>query len=108
MRVREAAAFFRTGRTSSVSAASGIRSARSRRDGTLGLDPVAGRPTDLVDPAEELEQRDEAGARVDLTAEHAVPRGGGVGVVQVVPGLAHRDEGEWPDVARLVAALERP
>ncbi len=47
-----------------------------------------------------LEQPDHPGRRVDLAAQHAVPRAGRVGVVQVVPRLAHRRDREPPDVAR--------
>jgi hypothetical protein len=70
------------------------------------LDALAPGPADVVRPPEPLEAADELGAAVELPAVDAVARGRRVGVVQVVPRLAHRDHREGPDVARLVAGLE--
>ena len=64
----------------------------------LGLQPLGLRPADVVGPAELLEHPDQAGRGVDLTAQHAVPRAGRVGVVQVVPGLAERQDRQRPEV----------
>src|ERR1022692_1096962 len=56
------------------------------------------RPADVVDPAELLGQPDGPGGDVDLALEHAVPGAGGVGMVQVVPGLAERQDRQPGDV----------
>src|SRR4051812_21767829 len=72
-----------------------------------GLHPFRVRPADVPRQPELLQASDDLRAGIDLTAEHAVPSTGGVGVVQVVPGLAHRDQCERPDVRRAVPGLER-
>src|SRR5690242_20014424 len=70
--------------------------------------PVGPRPADGGRPAQPLEEPDQPGAGVDLATQDAVPGAGRVRVVQVVPGLAHRQQRQPPDVAAAVAALERP
>src|ERR1700733_1456319 len=73
---------------------------------TLGAEPVLVRPAHVVGPAQLLEPADDTRARVQLALQGAVPRAGRVGVVQVVPGLAERGDGQPGHVARLVADLE--
>src|ERR1700712_2239180 len=75
-----------------------------------GLDarqPLGAGPAHLGGPAELLEQPDRPRGDVQLAAEHAVPGAGWVGMVQVVPGLTERQQGERPEVRRLVAGRER-
>ena len=74
------------------------QSAGSRR--SLRVEALLDRPAHVVHPADLLDQPDDPGRGVDLAAQHAVPGAGRVGVVQVVPGLAHRRDREPPDVAR--------
>src|SRR5436190_7973601 len=69
--------------------------------------PLFGRPAHVVGPAGLLEPPDEARAGVDLPAQHPVPGGGRVGVMQVVPGLTHRRDGEPPHIDGLIAGAER-
>src|SRR5690242_4077238 len=59
-------------------------------------------PADVGGPAEFLEGPDDAGGDVDLSALDAVAGAGGVGVVGVVPGLAHGGDGQRPEVGGLV------
>src|SRR4029450_13010284 len=65
------------------------------------------RPADVRRPPELLEDPDRAGAGVYLAAEDAVPGPRGVRVVEVVPGLAEREQRQPPHVPGPVAALER-
>src|SRR6185503_5316122 len=74
---------------------------------TPGFHSFPARPTHVIGPAELLEGPDGAGAAVELAGVDAVAGAGRVGVVQVVPGLAHRQHRQPPDVGRLVTALER-
>src|SRR5579863_4876341 len=70
-----------------------------RGGGTLGAEPFLVRPAHVVGPAQLLEPADDARARVQLALQGAVPGAGRVGVVQVVPGLAERGDGEPGHVA---------
>ncbi len=74
---------------------------------SLAGDPLRRGPSNVVGEVQLLERPDDPGGRVELTAQHAVAGGGRIGVVQVVPGLAHRGDREPPDVARAVASRER-
>src|SRR5579859_4706497 len=56
--------------------------------GELAGQPLLIGPAHIPRPAELLGPPDHTGADVDLTLERSVPGAGGVGVVQVVPGLA--------------------
>src|ERR1700722_17176110 len=71
----------------------------------LGVQPALVRPAHVVGPAQLLEPLDHPGGLVDLALERAVPGTGRVGVVQVVPGLAERGDGQPGDVDRPVAGL---
>src|SRR5690348_3729056 len=73
------------------------REARSRAGDEPGS-AGGGGPADRVRPPELLQRPDDTGRHVDLTASYAMPGTGRVGVVQVVPGLAHREDRERPDV----------
>src|SRR5688572_14534452 len=84
----------------------GPHARRSGRDAT-SFDALGPRPADIRCPAELFEGPDDASAGVDLSLLDAVAGAGRVGVVQVVPRLAHGEDREPPDVAGLVAALER-
>src|SRR3954454_24662600 len=64
---------------------SAVRSVRRSGDAALGSQPHRVGPLDARGPAELLEDPDDPGTDVDLSAEDAVPGAGGVGVVQVVP-----------------------
>src|SRR6201996_8700621 len=77
-----------------------------RGGGALGLQPPGVRPAHVVGPAQLLQRPDHPGTRVELALEHTVPGAGRVGVVQVVPGLAERGDGQPGHVARLVPDLE--
>src|SRR4051794_17456509 len=55
------------------------------------------RPADVVDPAELFEDPDDACGDVELSSAHAVAGAGGVGVVGVVPGLAHGGDSKRPE-----------
>src|SRR5919204_293333 len=55
---------------------------------------------------EEREERERV--EIELPPSEAVPRGGGKGVVVVVPRFAPGRERQPPDVARLVLCLESP
>src|SRR5580658_3113974 len=74
--------------------------------GTLGGQPVLVRPPDVISPAQLLQRPDDACARVELALQRAVPSARRVGVVQVVPGLPERRDGQPRDVARPVPHLE--
>src|ERR1700722_1400580 len=58
----------------------------------LARQPGFVRPPDVVGPAELFGQPDHSRGDVDLAFEHAVTRAGRVGMVQVVPGLAERQD----------------
>src|SRR5262245_427211 len=73
----------------------------------LHLDALLDGPPHRADPAELLEDPNAPCREVDLALEHSVARAGGVGVVQVVPGLTEGRDRQPPDVAGLVARLER-
>src|SRR5258706_6220215 len=64
------------------------------------------RPPDIPYPAELLGYPDGARGDVDLPLEHAMPRAGRVGMMQVVPRLAERQHGQPRHVLRLVPGLE--
>ena len=53
-----------------------------------------------------LKHANDSGARIDLTLENSVACAGGIGVVQVVPGLAEGRNRQPVDVAGEVATLE--
>src|SRR5471030_2030374 len=74
---------------------------------SLGTETLPTRPPDVIGPADLLEGPDETGAGVDLAPVDPVTGAGRVGVVQVVPGLAHRQDRQPPDIGRPVAADER-
>src|SRR5262249_26072357 len=74
--------------------------------GALAAQPGLVRPADVVHPAELLGHPDQPGRGVDLAPECSVPGAGWVGVVQVVPRLAERQDGQPVDVPRLVPDLE--
>src|SRR6185436_4201226 len=65
-------------------------------------------PAHVVSPAELLEGPNQPGGDVELPAVHAVAGAGGVGVVLVVRGVAHREHGQGPEVGGVVASGERP
>src|SRR5689334_16637424 len=75
--------------------------------GASTVQPRPVRPTDVGSPPEAFEGADEDSGGVDLAAVYAVASAGGVGMVQVVPTLTHRDERERPAIGRLVATVER-
>src|ERR1700761_8330561 len=77
-----------------------------RRGGPLGAEPLLVRPADVVGPAQLLERPDDPGAGVELALQGAVAGAGGVGVGQVVPGLAEGGYRHPGLVAGLVADLE--
>ncbi|GAA2916150.1 hypothetical protein GCM10011428_34610 [Streptomyces violaceus] len=72
--------------------------------GATGRDPVRSGPAHVVHPAEAFEEADDGGRRVELAAVDAVARAGEVGVVEVVPALAEREQGEGPQVGGPVLA----
>src|SRR5437763_12444479 len=92
----------RTTRRASHTKTSGLLSIRQRGQ------PLRRRPPDLPGPAELLEQPDHPRGNVDLAAEDPVAGRGGIGVMRVVPGLAHRQDGQRPEVRRPVPAREGP
>src|SRR5690625_1602143 len=73
----------------------------------FAVDTFRARPAHVPRPAELFEPADDAGTGVDLALEDAMASGRRVGVVQVVPRLAHGQEGQPPHVAGLVATGER-
>src|SRR6516164_103398 len=83
---------------------------RAQRDvaqaGELAGQPPLVRPADIPGPAEQLGPPDDPGADVDLTFQRPVPGAGRVAVMQVVPGLAKRGDGQPGDVPGLVPDLE--
>ena len=66
--------------------------------------PVGGGPADVVRPAQVLQAQMR---RADMSScpLHSVAGAGGVGVVQVVPGLAHGRDGQRPEVGGLAGAV---
>src|ERR1700733_4378931 len=66
-------------------------------------------PAHVARPAELFEDPDGTGGNVDLPAVDAVAGTGRIGMVQVVPALAERQDRQRPEVRRLVtlAQLER-
>ena len=77
--------------------------AARRRGGRQLVEPVPLGPADVGGPAEPLEQPDGARRDVQLAAVHAVPGAGRIGVVAVVPGLAHAQDRQRPEVGGPVA-----
>src|SRR5215471_19487451 len=77
-----------------------------RGGGPLGGEPLLVRPAHVVRPAQLLQRPDDARAGVQLALQRPVPGAGGVGVMQVVPGLAERRDRQPGHVPRLVADLE--
>ena len=65
------------------------------------------RPAHVGDPAGSFEQTDQRGGGIELAPQRAVPRGRGMRVVEVVPGLAHREDPERCEVAALVLLRRR-
>jgi hypothetical protein len=59
---------------------------------------LRGGPAHVMGPAESFQGPDDAGGDVDLAGSPAVAGAGGVGVVQVVPRLAHRQDRQRPEV----------
>src|SRR5699024_6407559 len=77
----------------------------------LDLDPLGGEsfsvgPAYLGGPTELFEDPDDPCGDVDLALEYTVAGAGGVGVVQVVPGLPEGGDRQPPHVAGTVAHLE--
>src|SRR6266498_5686606 len=72
------------------------------RPGRQGGEPARGGPAHVVHPAELFEHPDRPGRDVDLSTMDTVARAGGVGVVQVVPGLTHGQDGQRPEVRAAV------
>src|SRR5580658_8572835 len=74
--------------------------------GALGAEPGLLRPAYVVGPAQFLQRPDDSRARVELALKRPVPRAGGVGMMQVVPGFAEGRDGQPGHVPRLVPDLE--
>src|SRR3954471_19291287 len=70
------------------------------------LEALPARPAHVRRPAELLEHPDQPRGDVDLAAPHAVAGAGRVGVVQVVPRLAERQDRQRPEVGGPVAGRE--
>ena len=69
----------------------------------LGDDALGLRPADIVGQSGALHAADQQGAQVELVLQHAMACGRRLGVMQAVPGLAERRDGQPPDVRRQVA-----
>src|SRR5262245_26623674 len=89
-----------------VSTRSWSPSGRGARRSALRGDALGARPAYVVHPAELLEQPDGPGGDVDLPTEHAVPRARRIRVVQVVPALTERQNGQRPEVGCFVALAD--
>src|SRR4051794_28007645 len=74
----------------------------------LGVDTLADRPPDVANPAELLQGPDDPRRGVQLAPQDPVAGARRVRVVQVVPRLSHRRDGQPPDVGGLVPRQERP
>src|SRR5674536_248672 len=96
-----------TGRSSTAAGASGRPARASSGRDPPGGDALLTRPAHVVRPDQPLEQPDDLRAGVELPLQYAVPGRRRVGVVQVVPRLAHGQKRERPKVGRAVAGLER-
>src|SRR5258706_16251141 len=74
---------------------------------TTDVEAFPDRPADVADPAGSFEHPDHAGGWVDLAAHDTVTRAGRVGVVRVVPTLAHADDRQRPEVGGPVRSARR-